>query len=291
MPSHTRISSLFRPALLSSISLAVLAGCVPQNQYDDLMSAYRSKEQQLLQLQNDYTTSRANEDMLRKQLAEAAADLAAAKNMVGGDRGALEELEKRYQSLLAQLGSMNPLPESVNVVLEELARNNPDIFEFDARLGMLRFKSDVTFDLGSAKLTSKAEGVLKQFASILNNGEARNLEVRVVGHTDNVAIKRAQTIAAHPTNVHLSAHRSISVRDALVSDGVGANRFMVAGYGEFRPIAENGARGNAENRRVEVFLTPMPSGASMASGSGESSPSTKQTTPMKTAVESEENFK
>ena len=139
MPSHTRISSLFRPALLSSISLAVLAGCVPQNQYDDLMSAYRSKEQQLLQLQNDYTTSRANEEMLRKQLAEAAADLAAAKNMVGGDRGALEELEKRYQSLLAQLGSMNPLPESVNVVLEELARNNPDIFEFDARLGMLRF--------------------------------------------------------------------------------------------------------------------------------------------------------
>ena len=146
----------FATLTLSALTLTVLGGCVPQNQYDDLMSAYRSKEQQLLQLQNDYTTSRANEDMLRKQLAEAAADLAAAKNMVGGDRSALEELEKRYQSLLAQLGSMSPLPESVNETLERLAAEYPDIFEFDSRLGMLRFKSDVTFDLGSAKLTSKA---------------------------------------------------------------------------------------------------------------------------------------
>jgi len=273
---------------ISGLTLIALGGCVPQNQYDDLMSAYRSKEQQLLQLQNDYTTARANEDMLRKQLAEAAADLAAAKSMVGGDRGALEELEKRYQSLLAQLGSMSPLPDSVNAVLEQLAADYPDIFDFDARLGMLRFKSDVTFDLGSAKLTSKAETVLKKFAEILNQGEARNLEVRVVGHTDNVAIRRAATAAQHPTNVHLSAHRSISVREALVNDGVGANRFMVGGYGEFRPIAENTSKGNAENRRVEVFLVPMPSGAmasgsSSSSGSGGSKPST--TTQTATGVE------
>ncbi len=273
---------------LSGLGLLALGGCVPQNQYDDLMNAYRSKEQQLLQMQNEYTTSRANEDMLRKQLAEAAADLAAAKNMVGGDRGALEELEKRYQSLLAQLGSMNPLPESVNEVLETLARENPDMFEFDARLGMLRFKSDVTFDLGSAKLTSKAESVLKKFASILNTGEARNLEVRVVGHTDNVPIRRGSTAAQHPTNVHLSAHRSISVRDALVGDGVNATRFMVAGYGEFRPIAENTARGNADNRRVEVFLVPM-AGSAMASGSTEKS--VPAPTPAKATTETEENYK
>ncbi|MFM7260661.1 MAG: flagellar motor protein MotB [bacterium] len=272
---------------ISGLTLIALGGCVPQNQYDDLMSAYRSKEQQLLQMQNDYQTARANEDMLRKQLAEAAADLAAAKNMVGGDRGALEELEKRYQSLLAQLGSMSPLPESVNEVLEKLAADYPDIFEFDARLGMLRFKSDVTFDLGSAKLTSKAETVLKKFAEILNQGEARNLEVRVVGHTDNVAIRRAATVAQHPTNVHLSAHRSISVRDALVGDGVGSNRFMVAGYGEFRPIVENTTKGNAENRRVEVFLVPMPSGV-MAAGSSNSTPAKSTGTGTQTATGAEE---
>ena len=56
----------FIPA--TGVALIALAGCVPQSQYDDLMNAYRSKEQQLLQLQNEFDTSRANEDMLRKQL-------------------------------------------------------------------------------------------------------------------------------------------------------------------------------------------------------------------------------
>ncbi|NCF41171.1 MAG: OmpA family protein, partial [Planctomycetia bacterium] len=64
--------------------------------------------------------------------------------------------------------------------------------------------------------------------------------------------------AKHPTNMHLSTHRAISVRDALVKDGIAANRVQVAGYGEFRPVAENGKRGSATNRRVEIFLTPMP---------------------------------
>ena len=31
-----------------------------------------------------------------------------------------------------------------------------------------------------------------------------------------------------------------------------------AELGEFRPVAENGKRGSATNRRVEIFLTPMP---------------------------------
>lgn len=245
--------------LLSGVGTFVLGGCVPQNQYDDLMSAYRSKEQQLLQLQNEFDTSRSNEEALRRQLAEAAADLARAKELVGGDKGALDALQKRYEDLLAQVNSLSPLPESVNSRLTELATANPEIFEFDEKRGMLRFKSDVTFDLGSAKLTSKATAVLEKVAAVLNTSDARDLEVRVVGHTDNVPIRKSSTAALHPTNLHLSTHRSIAVRDALVGDGIDAQRFMVAGYGEFRPIATNNARGNEQNRRVELFLVQMPS--------------------------------
>ena len=57
--------------------------------------------------------------------------------------------------------------------------------------------------------------------------------------------------------MHLSAHRAISVRDALVGDGVSANRMQIAGYGEFRPIVPNGPNGAAANRRVEIYLTPL----------------------------------
>jgi len=51
------------------------------------------------------------------------------------------------------------------------------------------------------------------------------------------------------------------VREALVKDGVGSNRFMVAGYGEYRPIATNAKNGNQQNRRVEVYLVAMPKDA------------------------------
>jgi chemotaxis protein MotB len=274
--------------LVSSASLLALGGCVPQSQYDDLMNAYRSKEQQLLQLQNEFDTSRTNEEALRRQLAEAAADLARARELVGGDKGALDALQKRYEDLLAQVNALSPLPESVNSRLRELADANPEIFEYDEKRGMLRFKSDVTFDLGSAKLTAKAESVLAKVASILNTSEARDLEVRVVGHTDNVPIRKSSTAAQHPTNIHLSAHRSISVRDALASDGVDANRFMVAGYGEFRPIASNGARGNEMNRRVELYLVPMPAVEAVSTRSANPAPSTAKTV---NATEEGENLK
>ncbi|MCE2882444.1 MAG: OmpA family protein [Planctomycetaceae bacterium] len=268
-----RTATLVTIATLGA-SFAALTGCVPQNQYDDLMSAYRSKEQQLLTMQGELDTSRANEEMLRKQFAEAAADLKRARELAGGDKGEIDALQKRYEELLAQVNNLSPLPESVNEALTKLAEENPDLFEFDAKRGMLRFKSDVTFDLGSAKLTSKATGVLKQFASILNSGAASDLEVRVVGHTDNVPIRRSSTMQQHPTNVHLSAHRAISVREALVGDGVSSNRFMVAGYGEFRPIATNSARGSEQNRRVEVFLVPMPANALESTGTTTNSGST-----------------
>ena len=273
---------------LLGASLFALGGCVPQGQYDDLMNAYRSKEQQLLQLQNDFDTSRTNEEALRRQLAEAAADLARARELVGGDKGALDALQKRYEDLLAQVNSLSPLPESVNAPLRDLAEANPEIFEYDEKRGMLRFKSDVTFDLGSAKLTAKAESVIAKVASILNTSEARDLEVRVVGHTDNVPIRKSSTAAQHPTNIHLSAHRSISVRDALANDGVDANRFMVAGYGEFRPIASNSARGNEMNRRVELYLVPMPAVEAVSTRSANPAPSTAKTV---NATEEGENLK
>jgi len=162
--------------------LLVLGGCVPQSQYDELMNAHRSKEQQLLQLQGEYDVSRANEEALRRQLAQAAADLAAAQQLAGADQGTLDELSRKYQDLLAKLEGMSFLPDRVNELLIALSEQYPDLFEYDAKLGMLRFKSDVTFDLGSAQLTSKAKAAIAKFAEILNTTDARDLEVQVVGH-------------------------------------------------------------------------------------------------------------
>lgn len=239
-------------------SVLVLAGCVPQQKYDALLGSYRSQEQQLLATQSELDTLRANESRLRSQLSQAAGDLESMQALRDGKGADLDDLIGKYEALLAQVGDLGtgPLPEAVNEALESLVAQYPDILSYDARRGMLRFSSDFTFDSGSASLKSGAADLLVKLASVINAPEVNSYEVVVVGHTDNVPIRKAATAAQHPTNLHLSAHRAISVRDALVRDGVAANRFEVAGYGEYRPVVANGPRGALENRRVEIFLTP-----------------------------------
>ncbi len=249
-----------RNVLVTSSTLGLfLWGCVPQEKYDSLLTSYRSQEQQLISTQGELDTIRTNESRLRSQLAQAAADLESAHSLRSGQGADLDKLLADYEAMLTQIANLEggPLPESVNEALSALAAQYPDVMTFDAKRGMLRFSSDFTFDLGSANLKPGTAAVLGKVAGILNSPEATNFEVVVVGHTDNVPIRRSSTAAQHPTNLHLSAHRAITVRDALVHDGVAGNRFEVAGYGEYRPVVANGARGAEQNRRVEVFLTPL----------------------------------
>ena len=235
----------------------LFAACVPQQKYDDLLTAYRGQEQTLLATQSDLQTARTNEERLRAQMAAAAADLEALAGMRNGAKGVIDKLLADYERLLKQVGEMGvgPLPAELNRALADLAAQYPDVLTFDARTGMLRFSSDFTFDSGSVAIKPAAKTLVDKLAGILNQPVAQQFEVKVVGHTDNVPIRRVA--AQHPTNMYLSAHRAISVRDALVSDGVAANRMQVAGYGEYRPVVANGANGAAANRRVEIFLSPL----------------------------------
>jgi chemotaxis protein MotB len=181
----------------------------------------------------------------------------------------------------------------VNAALIALAAQYPDVLQFDEKRGMIRFAADFTFDPGSVGLKASALSVLSQLATILNSNAANPFEVVVVGHTDNVPIKKSA--AQNPTNMHLSAHRAIAVRDALHKDGVQASRFLIAGYGEFRPTVPNGPNGAAQNRRVDVYLMPyfvamssdmssavgMPSGSTPGSTPGSATGSAKAAAPTK----------
>lgn len=245
----------FRTTLVGLVALLGV-GCVPQEKYNDLELAYRSQQQQLLRSQGDLETTRANESRLRSQLAQAAGDLASLEALRKGQNVDVDKLLADYESLLKKIGDMNggPLPAEVNAALSALAAQYPDVLQFDERRGMLRFAADFTFDPGSVALKPSAVAVLAQLANVLNSSAASPFEVVVVGHTDNVPIRKSA--AQHPTNMHLSAHRAIAVRDGLAHDGVSASRFLVAGYGEFRPMVANGPSGAAQNRRVDVYLMP-----------------------------------
>jgi chemotaxis protein MotB len=249
---------LYLAPLLAIMLMSV--GCVPQDRYDQLLMSNRSLQEQLSAVESERDTARGNLDTVRRQLTRATEninELQAENSRLNRD---LTGLAQDYDSLLRRVSDLEigPLPEEVESAIQELAARYPDVLTFDARRGLLRFASDFTFDLGSVELKPDAVATLQQLARILNSEAARELEARIVGHTDNVPIRRAETLRHHPTNMHLSVHRAISVRDRLVNDGVDSVRIQVAGYGPYRPVVPHRTGGTPENRRVEVFLVPMP---------------------------------
>jgi len=161
------------------------------------------------------------------------------------------QLRQRYVSLL---NSKSPLSDEATHRFQELANRFP-AFDFDPQTGVSKFKSDILFDSGSAELKSGAIPVLKEFAQILDQGDAQLLNVLIVGHTDDRPIGKPATRAKHPTNGHLSTNRAHAVRLALARFGVVDARMGAAGYGEHQPLVPNTDEASrAKNRRVEIFV-------------------------------------
>ena len=112
--------------------------------------------------------------------------------------------------------------------------------------GMLRMLMVVLF--GPARNAAEGqEGVLREVAAAmqravtLSRGDARDLVLRIVGHTDRSG--------ADAMNTRLSAQRAEWVRDRLVDLGLAREGMEVAGAGSRTPAS--GVDPSAgENRRV-----------------------------------------
>ncbi|HYE20440.1 MAG TPA: OmpA family protein, partial [Tepidisphaeraceae bacterium] len=168
-------------------------------------------------------------------------------------KAANADLQRRYEELSTRpAAAASPLTPAVTDALTTFATQNQDIVDFDAARGMVKFKTDFTFALGSADLTPKAKDVIARFCQILNSDAAKGYELMVAGHTDSTPVSNPATKAKHPNNWYLSSHRAIAVGDQLLAGGVAGQRLAVTGYGEQRPISSNAA----QNRRVEVMILP-----------------------------------
>ena len=240
--------------LCSAVAVVAATGCVPQRQFDDMKMAHRKSQEQVIDLK-----SRLEEASLRIEQLEGSnrndprllTQVSDLESQNASLRQKLAEIEKA----LEEIGPIGPLPAELDQALMRLAQSNPDLITYDPNRGMVKFRSELTFDLGSAAVKGGAAASLKKLAQIINSPVASPYDLRVVGHTDNVRIRKAQTLKHHATNWHLSVHRAIAVKDVLASSGVPQDRMGVAGYGEHRPVAENRQKGgNEQNRRVEIFL-------------------------------------
>ncbi|MBS0187382.1 MAG: OmpA family protein [Planctomycetes bacterium] len=257
MALFSRYQRGFLSTLLGLACLtAGLGGCVNQGEYDRLYETNRGLTDRNATLQRERDDALAARDQTRQQLAkteQALAELQAQNDALMRklrESGlSLADLEARLKGL-----SVSPLDADTDALLKELAAQYPDLLRYDETRGMLRFASDLTFASGSDAIQPSAQAAIAALANILKNPVTAKYEVIIVGHTDAQRIS-ANTAKRFPTNVHLSAARSISVRAALVGDGVAPGKMEVAGWGEFRPAVPNTPSGNTPaNRRVEIFL-------------------------------------
>jgi OOP family OmpA-OmpF porin len=101
----------------------------------------------------------------------------------------------------------------------------------------------INFDTDKATLRPDAQPVIDEIGKLLD-GDA-TLKLSIEGHTDNTGG------AAH--NLQLSTARARSVLGALVGLGIDPARLRSKGFGQDKPIADNGTdEGRAKNRRVEL---------------------------------------
>ena len=259
------ISRFVRAALAAGVLSVAAAGCVSQEDYVALQADRNNLAEQLAEAQARAAGSQKLAEGYRSQLASLANGQTAENSLVTNLQQQVANLTaerdglmKRYEEMLGKIGTGPALPEVLTNELTEFARQNPDVVSFDAKNGIVKFKSDVTFASGDAELTPEARTVIPKFAQILNGQAARNYELRVAGHTDNVTNFSAATKQkGHKDNWYLSSHRAISVAEALMGQGVDKTRVGVTGFADQRPVASNTENaGRAQNRRVEVLILP-----------------------------------
>lgn len=242
--------------------MLVVTGCASQQQYDDLKAQNRLQQQRIVELESNVNASELILSQLRKQLQtlQGRSDID-----VGSKNAEITALEKDIENKKKLIARMREqllrggiaLPMELSVMLQDFAQNN-DMVTFDEASGMLKFKSDLLFKLGSVEVTGSAAEAIKALSKIMNSEEAGQFDIVIAGHTDDVPIQKAATKAKHPTNWHLSANRAIAVLNVMTGNNISPKRVSVRGFGEFRPVESNkpGKKGSPANRRVEIFIVP-----------------------------------
>jgi outer membrane protein OmpA-like peptidoglycan-associated protein len=113
---------------------------------------------------------------------------------------------------------------------------------------ILNMPSNITFATDQDAVMPGFYPTLNSVGLVLNRFNRTLVDVN--GHTDSVG--------SDSYNFGLSQRRALSVANYLSAQGVDGRRLVVNGYGKTQPIASNATEdGRAQNRRVEIYLTPL----------------------------------
>ncbi|MCC5974211.1 MAG: OmpA family protein, partial [Rubellimicrobium sp.] len=168
------------------------------------------------------------------------------KVVVRGDTGNEDANAEITRLLIEKLGQSADFQIDVTYVRElDPVVGLPTAEECIYMIGVVTDGRKITFDPGSATLTSGTIPIIDDIAEVLRRCAA--LRLRIAGHTDS----QGRT----EMNLRLSQQRADSVLAALRARRVPVSGFEAVGYGPEFPIADNATEeGREANRRIEFTL-------------------------------------
>jgi chemotaxis protein MotB len=223
----------FKPALAIFLFSGLFSACVSQEQYDEVEMEAKKLERRYFELDRQRAALEAENLKLKRQL-EAGG---------GAADASFDDIDSRLQSL--------------NETLAELGKNPGDITKFRTPDGYgYSVKDSILFPFASAEVTAEGIEALRTVATDITSRPYETIWVR--GHTDDVPVKRPETLKKFPHgNMHLSVERAVETAAILKQQGrVDETKLVVMGFGPNEPLVPNSSPENRQrNRRVEIFVT------------------------------------
>ena len=225
---------------IAVIPLIFLSACVSTGKYEMALSERDMVQQSLTDAREEIDRNLKKIEMTEQELEAARLKVSSTEAQVATLKKIEAETTRRneiYGQFVDRLKSMIDGGQlTVTIEQGRIVINLPD---------------NVLFKSGRSFLNARGKESLAPIAAVLSQFSDRRFQIE--GHTDNEPIKSKR----FPSNWELSTSRALSVVHLLVEMGVKPENISAAGYGEFRPRADNETEeGRKLNRRIEIVMLP-----------------------------------
>jgi len=187
--------------------------------------------------------SREEQTRLGKLMVEQRAE----QERVAAERRATEErLAAEKRAAEEKLAAERKFNEQYNQVQALFDKEEAETYKQGQQM-VVRLRG-MSFPVGQSLIMPDNYALLSKVQNAIRTFD--NPDITIEGHTDSTG--------ALEMNNHLSQQRAEAVREYLLANGITtADKVAAVGYGPSRPLAPNTtAEGRAENRRIDVIITP-----------------------------------
>lgn len=247
--------------IVISLSLVLLSSCVSSGKYEEAVAESDNMRNSLRDTREELSASEAEIEKIRSSLGNTKEELSLSNAELEKLRKSLGMTQDALSASKAEIATLSQIEAETNrrneiyaqfvSRLQSMIDGGQLTVSIDAGRIVINLPNNVLFNSGSASLNAEGQEALAQIGGVLKNFSDRRFQVE--GHTDNVPIKSAR----FPSNWELSTTRALAVVHLLSDMGVTPENLSAAGFGEFRPRADNDTEeGRQLNRRIEIVMLP-----------------------------------